>query len=114
MSMEYARDKSPTGMPSLTNMTLKAIDILNHNSKGYVLVVEGGLIDYAHHRGNARKALDETASFSDAIQAAVEKTNPQETLIIVTSDHSHSLVFTGYPSRENGILGGKLIFLNKL
>ncbi|XP_044253838.1 alkaline phosphatase, tissue-nonspecific isozyme-like [Tribolium madens] len=104
MSMDYARDKSPTGMPSLTNMTKKAIEILNRNSKGYILVIEGGLIDFAHHRGNARKALDETVSLSDAVQLAVEKTNPQDTLIIVTSDHSHSLVFTGYSSRNTSVL----------
>jgi alkaline phosphatase len=105
MSMDYARDKSPKGMPSLANMTQKGLDILAKNPRGYIFVVEGGLIDYAHHRGHARKALDETVSFSDAIQIALEKTDPQETLIIVTSDHSHSLVFSGYASRDSNILG---------
>ncbi|XP_068913388.1 alkaline phosphatase-like isoform X2 [Tenebrio molitor] len=104
MSMDYARDKSPKGMPSLANMTQKGLDILAKNPRGYIFVVEGGLIDYAHHRGHARKALDETVSFSDAIQIALEKTDPQETLIIVTSDHSHSLVFSGYASRDSNIL----------
>jgi alkaline phosphatase len=105
MSMDYARDKSPKGMPSLANMTQRGLDILAKNPRGYIFVVEGGLIDYAHHRGHARKALDETVSFSDAIQVALEKTDPQETLIIVTSDHSHSLVFSGYASRDSNILG---------
>lgn len=103
--MNYARDKSPDGQPSLANMTSKTIDILSVNTKGFILVVEGGLIDYAHHRGHARQALDETVAFSDAIEAAIQKTNIIDTLIIVTSDHAHSLVFTGYPSRQNSILG---------
>ncbi|KAJ8967637.1 hypothetical protein NQ314_002756 [Rhamnusium bicolor] len=66
--------------------------------------VEGGMIDFSHHRGHARQALDETVAFSDAIDKALETTDPQETLIIVTSDHSHSMVLTGYPDRRNGIL----------
>ena len=103
--MDYARNKSPKGMPSLSNMTQKAIELLHNNPEGYLLVVEGGLIDYAHHRGHARQALDETVSFSDAIRVALEKTDPQETLIVVTSDHSHSLVFTGYLSRGSNVLG---------
>ncbi|KAJ3654346.1 hypothetical protein Zmor_013539 [Zophobas morio] len=104
MAMDYARNKSPKGMPSLSNMTQKAIELLHNNPEGYLLVVEGGLIDYAHHRGHARQALDETVSFSDAIRVALEKTDPQETLIVVTSDHSHSLVFTGYLSRGSNVL----------
>lgn len=102
--MNHARDKSPDGQPSLANMTSKTIDILSENAKGFVLVVEGGLIDYAHHRGHARQALDETVAFSDAIEVAVQKTNIHNTLIIVTSDHAHSLVFTGYSSRQNSVL----------
>lgn len=66
--------------------------------------VEGGMIDQTHHRGHARQALDETIAFSDAIQKAMEITDPNDTLLIVTSDHSHSLVFTGYPDRTSSIL----------
>lgn len=62
------------------------------------------MIDFAHHRGHARKAIDETIGFSDAIERALELVNTQETLIIVTSDHSHSIVLTGYPDREEGVL----------
>ncbi|RZB39375.1 Alk phosphatase domain containing protein [Asbolus verrucosus] len=86
-------------------MTEKAIEVLSNNPKGYILVVEGGLIDYAHHRGHARKALDETVAFSDAIETALKKTNSRKTLIIVTSDHAHSMVFSGYASRGRNILG---------
>lgn len=37
--MEHARDKEPNGMPSLSNMTAKAIEILSKNPKGFVLMV---------------------------------------------------------------------------
>lgn len=62
------------------------------------------MIDFAHHRGHARKALDETIGFSDAIEKALEIVDTTETLIIVTSDHSHSMVLTGYPDRGMGVL----------
>lgn len=65
------------------------------------------MIDFAHHRGHARQALEETAAFSDAIGRTIEltKDNELETLIIVTSDHSHSLVFAGYADRGTSVLG---------
>lgn len=38
--MNHARDRGPKGMPSLTNMTEKAIRLLQKNTKhGYLLVV---------------------------------------------------------------------------
>lgn len=40
LKMNYIRDKGPKGMPSLTDMTEKALKILQKNTKhGYLLVV---------------------------------------------------------------------------
>jgi alkaline phosphatase len=44
----------------------------------------------------AKYALDETIEFSKAIEAALEKINLKETLVVVTSDHSHSMSYAGY------------------
>ena len=93
------------GEPSLTEMTTKAIDILKKNQNGYFLMVEGGRIDHAHHSGNAYRALTETQQLAAAVQAAMDRTNPEETLIIVTADHSHVFTIGGYPQRGNPILG---------
>jgi alkaline phosphatase len=98
-----AHDKA--GEPSLTEMTAKAIDILKKNHKGYFLMVEGGRIDHAHHAGNAYRALTETQQLAAAVEAALNKTNPDDTLIIVTADHSHTFTIGGYPQRGNPILG---------
>lgn len=51
------------------------------------------------------KALDETIQFSNAIKLAVEMTNRDDTLIVVTSDHSHTMSMSGYPDRGNPIEG---------
>jgi len=36
--------------PSLSEMTMAAIEVLRKNENGYVLFVEGGRIDHAHHQ----------------------------------------------------------------
>src|SRR5262249_34951484 len=77
----------------------------SQNKNGFFLMVEGGRIDQAHHYGNAYRALRDTVEFSDAVRAAIKKVNLDETLIIVTADHSHTLTMMGYPVRGNNILG---------
>jgi alkaline phosphatase len=98
-----AHDKS--GEPSLTEMTTKALEILKKNKNGYFLMVEGGRIDHAHHSGNAFRALTDTQQLAAAVKVAAESTNPEDTLIIVTADHSHVFTIGGYPQRGNPILG---------
>lgn len=105
MAYEHERTSDSRGEPSLTAMTEKAIDILQKNPKGYVLIVEAGRIDHAHHAGNAFKALGETVELSRAVSLAMRKTNAVDTLIIVTADHSHTFTLAGYPKRGNPILG---------
>ena len=105
--LEFDKDRTTKNLdePSLTDMTTKAIDILSQNKKGFFLMVEGGRIDQAHHLGNAYRALQDTVELSNAVRAAVGKVNLDETLIIVTADHSHTLTIMGYPARGNNILG---------
>jgi alkaline phosphatase len=105
--MEYetdrARDRS--GEPSLAEMTGAALDILSRDEDGFVLVVEGGRIDHAHHAGNAYRALTETIALAEAVAVALARTRVDETLLVVTADHGHTLAFSGYPVRGNPILG---------
>ncbi|KRT84627.1 hypothetical protein AMK59_891 [Oryctes borbonicus] len=91
--------------PSLAEMTTKAIEILSNGNNGYFLFVEGGRIDHAHHDTKAQKALDETVEFHKAIQTAVEMTDEEDTLIVVTSDHAHTMSISGYGVRGNNIFG---------
>jgi len=105
LQYEHDRKNDRAGEPSLSEMTAKAIDIVSKNQKGYFLMVEGGRIDHAHHDGNAYRALTDTIELSNAVRAAVSKVNLNETLIIVTADHSHAFTMAGYPIRGNNILG---------
>lgn len=105
MKYEADRAEDSGGEPSLAEMTKKAVEILSQSDKGFVLMVEGGRIDHAHHGGNAHRALKDAQAFSEAVKAATDSIDLKETLIIVTADHSHVFTMAGYPVRGNPILG---------
>ena len=102
---EADRGNDVAGEPSLTEQTVAAIDILDNNPEGFFLMVESGRIDHGHHAGSAYVALTDTIEFARAIGEAAAMTDPAETLIIVTADHSHVMTIGGYPQRGNPILG---------
>ncbi|MGB3454774.1 MAG: alkaline phosphatase, partial [Litorimonas sp.] len=91
--------------PSLAEMTEAAIELLSASGDGFVLMVEGGRIDHAHHGGNAYNALADTVAFARAVSAADRMTSDADTTILVTADHSHVFTIAGYPTRGNPILG---------
>ncbi|WP_078083061.1 alkaline phosphatase [Microbulbifer mangrovi] len=105
MRYEADRKNDIAGEPALHEMTAKAIDLLGKNDSGYFLLVEGGRIDHGHHAGSAYNALNDAVELARAVQVAVDKTRAEDTLIIVTADHSHVMTIAGYPTRGNPILG---------
>jgi alkaline phosphatase len=105
MQYEADRPRDRAGEPSLADLTRAAITRLRRDPQGYVLLVEGGRIDHAHHGGNARRALEDTVAFDEAVRAALASVDLRDTLVLVTSDHSHVFSIAGYPVRGNPILG---------
>ncbi len=103
--LHFEADRNPATEPSLAEMTRFAISRLQREPRGFFLMVEGGRIDHAHHVTNAYRALTDTVAMAEAVAVAVDMTNPAETLILVTADHSHTLTISGYPRRGNPILG---------
>ncbi|XP_055912162.1 membrane-bound alkaline phosphatase-like [Eupeodes corollae] len=102
---DLARKGLEKSDPSLSEMTEAAIKVLKKNKKGYFLFVEGARIDMAHHENWARKALEDTKEFANAVELARNITSEKDTLIVVTSDHSHTMTINGYPFRSQDILG---------
>lgn len=108
--MEYEADRltDAGGEPSIKEMTVKAIELLQAASRpasrGYFLHVEAGRIDHAHHEGNAYRALSDTQALDEAIGAAAQMVDLRDTLIIVSADHSHVFNIAGYPMRPLGEL----------
>jgi alkaline phosphatase len=100
-----AERKAATTEPSLSQMTVAAIDLIAPNKNGYFLLVEGGRIDHGHHEGKPGYALLEAQEFNRAVAVALEKVDLEDTLILVTADHSHVFTISGYPTRGNPLLG---------
>ncbi|RZL57527.1 MAG: alkaline phosphatase [Variovorax sp.] len=111
--MAYDLDRDATKEPSLAEMTSKSIDALvARRKKGFFLMVEGGRIDHALHATNARRALQDTVAFDDAVKVALDKmkrVDPdlKNTLIVVTADHDHTLQMNGYAQRTGKTEAGK-------
>ncbi|NXO01531.1 PPBT protein, partial [Rhinopomastus cyanomelas] len=70
-----------------------------------VLGLSGGRIDHGHHEGKAKQALHEAVELDRAIGLATRLTSAQDTLSVVTADHSHVFTFGGYTPRGNPIFG---------
>ncbi len=85
--LPYVTDRIDA-IPTLAQMTQKALDVLSQNPKGFFLMVEGGRIDHAAHINDAVSLIMETVDFDDAVGTvmAFMKEHP-DTLLIVTADH---------------------------
>lgn len=76
-------------VPSLAEMTEKAVDVLSADKDGFFLMVEGGRIDHACHANDALGAIYDTIAFDDAVRVAYDfyMEHPKETLVLVVGDH---------------------------
>lgn len=78
-------------IPTLSTMSVGALNVLNQGDSGFFLMVEGGAIDWANHANSIEDCIMHHAGFTKAIEAVcdwVEKhSNWDETLLIVTADH---------------------------
>jgi alkaline phosphatase len=98
--MQYHLLNDKTDEPSLLEMTQKALQMVANNPRGYVLMIESGKIDHAHHDNHAKLALEETRHFHEVVDYVRRSVKESETLIVVTSDHSHTMSIGGYPRRK--------------
>ena len=104
--LSFETDRDAAKEPSLTEMATFAVAKMQAaGPKGYYLMIEGGRIDHAHHATNPYRALTETQQFSRAVAAVLAAVDLDDTLVLVTADHSHVLTIAGYPERGNDILG---------
>ncbi|MHA1531436.1 MAG: alkaline phosphatase [Candidatus Heimdallarchaeota archaeon] len=86
--MPYEQERNLTHTPSIADMTKKAIDILDQNSNGFFLMVEGGRIDHASHDNERVGAILETIAFDLAVKEAMNYVETHEnSILIITADH---------------------------
>jgi alkaline phosphatase len=91
-SIDHNNDASlKKSVPTLAEMTRKAIDRMKNHPKGFVLQVEGGKVDWAAHANDIGALLHDQIAFDDAIKVAMEFAEKDgNTLVIITSDHGNA------------------------
>ncbi len=82
-------------VPTLAEMAAGALNLLEEDSDGFFLMVEGGAIDWACHDNETGRLIEEEIDFNRAVETVCDwvhkNSNWDETLVIVTADHE-----TGY------------------
>ncbi len=89
-AIPYAMDRKK-GDLTLQEITRAGINFLSKdNPKGFFLMVEGGKIDWACHANDGAAVINEVIDFDNAVKVAYEfySQHPDETLIVITADHS--------------------------
>lgn len=88
-------------VPTLSEMTTKALDVLSRNERGFFLLVESGIIDWAGHDNDAGALLHEMLRFDETLKPLFEfaKKSP-ETLLLVTADHETGGFSFSYSRRD--------------
>ena len=86
--LPYEIDRDADAVPSLAEMTARAIELLSEDADGFFLMVEGGRIDHAGHGNDIAGHLHDVLAFDDAVAAALRFARENgETLVVSTSDH---------------------------
>lgn len=91
MDLPCDLDQTTDTIPSLKEMTTKAIELLSQNENGFFLMVEGSKVDWSAHGNDAVGCITEFIAFDDAIGAALDFAKKDgNTAIVVLPDHGNS------------------------
>jgi Ca2+-binding RTX toxin-like protein len=87
-----------TNTPTLSELSLAALNKLGTDPDGLYLMVEGGAVDRAMHADNQGRMIEEYIDFNNAVKSVVDWVNRadtaatfDDTLLVVTADHDHLL-----------------------
>ncbi len=82
------QDEYDTNLSDFVDAGIEYLDA-HYGDKGFFFMIEGGRIDYAAHANDPVATFHEINDFAAAIDLVMEFYNehPEETLIVVTSDH---------------------------
>lgn len=91
MQMPYDIDRDGASIPSLQEMTEKAINLLSQNENGFFLMVEGSKVDWVAHANDAVGCITEYLAFDKAVKSAMDFAQKDgNTTVIILPDHGNS------------------------
>ncbi len=90
-ALPYDIDRNPAEVPSLAEMTEKALDLLSKNENGFFLMVEGSQVDWAAHANDAVGMITEMIAFDDAVGKVMDfAIKDGNTAVVIMADHGNS------------------------
>lgn len=88
-AMTYDLDRNPEKVPSLAEMTDKALQLLSKKENGFFLMVEGSHVDWAAHANDAAAVIHEFLAFDEAVGKVMDfAQNDGNTAVLILSDHA--------------------------
>jgi len=91
-------------IPTLGEMTQKAIDRMKEHPEGFVLQVEAGKVDWAAHGNDISGLIYDQTAHDEAVKIAIDFAEKnKDTLVIITTDHGNSNpgVIYGHEANDN-------------
>lgn len=90
-ALPYDIDRNPDKVPSLAEMTDKALQLLSKHENGFFLMVEGSQVDWAAHANDAVGMITEYIAFDDAVGKVMDfAIKDGNTAVLIMSDHGNS------------------------
>lgn len=87
--------------PALSDMVRRAIELLQYNQHGYLLIVDAARMRKAAELNNAEKTLTETAELDRALATAQRYAGPKSTIIVCGDTAIGGLHANGFPFRKD-------------
>lgn len=79
------------GVNRLPELTQAALNVLNKDKEGFVVMIEGGAIDWANHANQKARMIEEQIDFNNTVDAVIKWVEQnggwEQNLVVVTSDH---------------------------
>lgn len=77
-----------TQEPTLVEMSQKAIELLSKDEDGFILMIEGALVDKGNHASDLPYATEDLVAFDDAVKYVLEWAEQEgNTLVVILPDH---------------------------
>lgn len=90
-ALPYSIDRDPDKVPSLAEMTSKALDLLSKKENGFFLMVEGSQVDWAAHANDPIGIITEYLAFDAAVGKVMEFAEKDgNTAVVIMADHGNS------------------------
>ena len=87
--------------PALADMTRRAIELLQWNTSGYLLIVDAGLMRVAARENQGERTLAETAELDQAVAIAQSYTGKNSIILVAGNFGIGGLSLNGFPFRRD-------------